>query len=464
MKRGKKFLILLAALVILIGAALAAPLLTPDTQEEEPETAVTVFTVDTTAITELSWTYGEETLTFGFKDEQWYYTQDSTFPVDSSYLETMAANLAEIVAEKTIEAPENLEDYGLLRPTCTVTVTAGDTTTELLLGDSTAVDGLRYVSIGDGKVYLADNSLYSCFQYGLYDLIRYETIPAMDTVTELSVNASSQALHLQYLEDSGLAYSDSYVWFTENNGELRAVDTELTQTFLASITGMTWDSCANYNADEAALESYGLAEPAIVAEIHYTQTAEEGAEPEELTFTVELGTGTDSQCYARIKGSNMVYLIDDSIADALLYTTYAELQPDEVLSMDWETVASVTVTLDGESYEFERTLKEVTDDDGNTTQEAVYLLNEEEADLQSVLDTLTTMESAGYANGAVPERSAEIQFVFHRNTETFSQVELTFYQYDSANCLTLRDGTATVFVSREDVVDLVEAINALVLG
>lgn len=198
------------------------------------------------------------------------------------------------------------------------------------------------------------------------------------------------------------------------------------------------------------------------AAIVYEQTVDEV--PRQLTFSLELGARVDSQCYARIAGSDMVYLIDDSLLDALLYTTYAELQPDEVLRMDWETVESVTVTLDGESYLFERTVKEATDADGNTTQEAVYLLGGEEMDLEAVLDSITAMASTGYANGAAPERNAEIQFIFHRNIETFSQVVLTFYRYDSANCLVLRDGTPAVFVSREDVVDLVESVNALILG
>ena len=159
----------------------------------------------------------------------------------------------------------------------------------------------------------------------------------------------------------------------------------------------------------------------------------------------------------------MVYLIDAAIADSLLYTTYAELQPDEVLLMDWDTVESVTVTLDGNSYEFERSYQETTDTDGNTVKEAVYLLEGEETELQTVLDTLTALASTGYANGAQPERNAEIQFVFHRNTDTFSQVELTVYQYDSTGCLVLRDGTPTVFIAREDAVALKESVNALVL-
>ena len=42
-------------------------------------------------------------------------------------------------------------------------------------------------------------------------------------------------------------------------------------------------------------------------------------------------------------------------------------------------------------------------------------------------------------------------------------MELVFCQYDSSDCLVTLDGTATVFVSRENVVALEEAFNTLLL-
>ena len=240
------------------------------------------------------------------------------------------------------------------------------------------------------------------------------------------------------------------------------VDTELTESFLSGITGLSWESCVNYSADAAALKEYGLADPAVKTMIRYTQETGDGGS-QTLTFSLELGARADSNCYARLEGSNMVYLIDGSIADSLLYTTYSELQPDELLLMDWETVETVTVTLDGKKYLFERSLKEVAGEDGSSAQAVVYLLDGQEADLQPVLDTLVSVDTTGYANGAMPERGEEIRFHFERNTLDYAQIELVIYQYDSSTCLVLRDGVPTVFVSRENTVDLVEAINALIL-
>ena len=48
--------------------------------------------------------------------------------------------------------------------------------------------------------------------------------------------------------------------------------------------------------------------------------------------------------------------------------------------------------------------------------------------------------------------------------ENFSQVEIVFYRYDGSNCLATVDGDSFALVSRSSVVDLMEAVNAIVLS
>lgn len=64
--------------------------------------------------------------------------------------------------------------------------------------------------------------------------------------------------------------------------------------------------------------------------------------------------------------------------------------------MDWDTLTSFTVTLDGQTYEIEKTTQAVEDEDGETSEETVYLLNGEELDSDSVeqlMSSLDAMES-----------------------------------------------------------------------
>ena len=325
MKRGKKMLLLLAVLAVIIVAALLIPGMFSEA-EEETQNTVGVFSVDSSAITELAWTYGEETLHFVKEEGEWYYADDKAFPADSSLVSTLAQSLSMVEATKTLDQPGASEEYGLDNPACTITVTTGNTSTQLQFGNQATVGTQRYFSTGDGKVYLVEKTLYSSFQCGLYDLVQFETLPAMETVTALEVNTDTTTLHIKYRSNS----EGSYAWIAQGEDGDVVLDTELTQTFLADILSLTWASCVNYKADDQELESYGLVQPAVTAAIHYTQTV--NGQTQAGVFQVEFGSLSDSQYYARIADSEMVYLVEAELVETLLYTTTDQLRSEEVLT------------------------------------------------------------------------------------------------------------------------------------
>lgn len=475
MKRNQKLMLLLLVLIVLGAAAYGLPKLLPEEGiEEEPDTSVTLLSLDPETVTAISWTYDAQTVSL-VKQDAWAYAEDSAFPLDTAFVDDMLDELSEVEAAKTIEEPEELAQYGLERPVCTIQVTA-DQEYEILLGDETSMGGQRYLSIGDGKVYLADDNILDCFTYGLYDLIQPETVPNMEDVLEMSVSASSQTLELCYLENSGLAYSDQYVWFERTQDGYKVLDTELTESLISTVTSVSWNSCVDYKAQDH-LADYGLDSPRATASVRYLRTiqvktgqTDENGDPvyedqtEEALFTLEIGSDTDQGSYARLAGSGMVYQIDSDICETLLYTTDTELQPDEPVLLDWDAVTAVDVTLDGAAYHMEKVTREVTDDDGNTTEETVYQLNGTEIALEDVLKKLDRLKSTGYTGGIAPERSMEIRFVFFRDNEAYPETELCFYSYDSSSCLTELNGVSTLFVSRADVLDIVEAVNQLLMG
>lgn len=475
MKRSKKLIALLAVLAVLVGAAYAIPALFPEEGvDEEEDTSFTLFTLDPDTVTAISWTCGEETLSMAYDGEAWGRTGDAAFPLDASYIEAMLDTLSEITGYKTIDEPEELAEYGLARPVCTVTISA-DAEYQIDLGDETTMGGERYISIGDGKVYLAAEEIVDCFEYGLYDIVQMESVPAMSDLKYVSVDTDVQDLELVYLENSGLTYSDSYVWFEKTADGYRVLDTELTKSLISNITGLSWDACVDHDAGDR-LADYGLDAPRVVVTIGYVKTVqvatnetdEDGnviydTQTEDASSTLEIGADTDDGSYARIAGSGMVYLLGSDICETLSYTTVAELQPDEVLLLDWEEVTAVDVTLDGEVYRIVKTTQEVTDEDGNTTEETVYTLNGEQIAIEDVLEALTALDATGYTGGVAPERTQEIGFTFYRDRESYPVVTLSFYQYDSSSCLTELNGESTLFVSRSDVLTIVEAINQLIL-
>lgn len=464
MKRQKKMLLLLGCLVLLIGLTLAVTTLNKRNAAEDgaqkEDNSVTVFTLDPETVTELSWSYSED-LSFHREGDGWVYTADPRFPLDESFIRTALEKLSEITASRTIENVENWDEYGLQVPVCAISVTAGDTVYELGIGLETGLGGVRYLSTGDGKVYLVNAAVLSPFRYGLYDLLTYEEIPYMGKFTGLTVEAGSERYTIEKDEGSGRAYADSYIWFMGDT----TLDTELTETFIGSAADIKWDTCANYYAED--LSEYGLAEPAATVTIRYdeAETDDDGAEVlHPRTFTVHIGDETEEGRYACLDGSRMVYVIGTKLCDTLLNTTRQELLPDEVFTLVWEPVYQLDIIHGGKTYELIETTHMVTDEDGNEEEKTEYLLDGERVAATSIFYVINTLGSDGYATGVAPEGEEVIRFVIYRDHKNFPEVELAFYKYDSTRYLTVLNGEATVFAVREDVDTMVSDLIANVFG
>lgn len=470
MTRGRKLGVLLAALIVISAAAYLTLQLTAETEETVETTPL--LDVEADDITALSWTYDGETLSFTLgDDESWAYDGDDSFPLRESRVTSAVDALAELTATKTLEDPADLSEYGLDEPAVTVTATAGEESWTLLISEDTSMDGECYLSIDDGNVYLVDSSVLDSFSYGLYDMVTLETIPDMDTVESYTVETDNGTLSLVWLEENDLTYSADYQWFlVQEDGTYVTLDPDLAEDYVGQVTGLSWSECVDYQADEDSLAEYGLDDPSATVTVTYltSETNDDGDTVEsEETFVLELGSYTGDGSYARIQGSNMVYLVDGTVTDALLYTDSNDLLPDDVLLMDWDTVDSVDITLDGATYHLDKSTQEVTDEETEeTTEETVWTLTDEdlEVDLESVLTLLDDMESTGTLSGSDPELGDEITFVFNRNTDSFQTVTLTFSQYDSSSCLVTLDGETRLLVDRTSVDELIETFQSALEG
>ena len=326
MKNGKKLLLLLLVLAVLVGATAIVGTISKNAADQEDETQ-TVFSLDPENVTNLGWDYSEK-VSFTAGEDGWVCDQDGAFPVDETCLDKMLEVLTDVESTKTIENPENLDQYGLEIPVCVITVEDGKSHT-LSIGLETAVGGQRYFSNGDGNVYLVDKDIIENFQYGLYDVLKHQTLPEVAQLTGIKVELPDGGYEITRQENSGLAYSDDYVWFMDG----KALDNDLTQTLLDMVTNLNLSECVDYNASDLSL--YGLDAPAVKA------TVLDGGK---AAYTLEISASEGGECCVRLSGSKMIYQRDATLSDTLRYTTYADLQPDDVILMDWDTVQSVAVT------------------------------------------------------------------------------------------------------------------------
>lgn len=281
MKRGKKLIWLLAVLAVLVGLMFLIPMLTQEEEVEEPDTSIQLLSVDPDAVTALSWTHEGEVLSFHMEDIRWICESDPGFPTLKSTINTMLDALAPLTAASVIEAPGDLSQYGLDAPALTITYTENGQTTTVQVGNENNLGGLRYVSVGDGKVYLVTTSLYSCYDRGMFDVMVKDTLPTMVSVDGVTIVSGGET-----------------------------VEVEVTDSLTYSISSLKWLDYADYSADD--LSVYGLDEPVSLL-VLYTD-----AESSQHTLQLDFGSETEQGTYAKMAESNMVYYVSTELVQTIL--------------------------------------------------------------------------------------------------------------------------------------------------
>lgn len=443
MKRKKTLLWMGGALVVLLIAFVLVSQIQPKTTTAEEDTTQSLGDENLTSFTV---TY-EQPMTFVKTNDGWAYEADDAFPLDQDKAQAMAEVLENLSADKTIDAPSIDKTYGLDAPKCTVTF--GDRT--MKIGSDAAMDGGRYFSLGDGKVYITSSDILTPFQYSMLDLVELREAPMMENLSQVTLERKGRdTLILNDRQGEGLSYSEDYIWFYGNT----PLDTENTEDLIRHGTDMTWEGCADYNA--ADFSAYGFDDPTLRLTIRYGTG----------TYTLEVGDAVSGQYYARMNDSKVIYWMDATDVNALLEADPANLYPDEVLLMDWDTVSAVTVRLVGETWRFtSATRDKVSTEAGETVeegeQETYWLLDGQEVALGDVLTSVTDMAPTGSAAEETPTRAQELELTINR--EGKEDVTLCFYRDTAKTSLVTLNGEPTVYVNRTDVVTLCEAITAIVL-
>ena len=152
MNRSKRLSVLLCVLVIFCALTLGVSKY-EERKEKIKNSDEIILELNSEDVTELSWEYGSEEFAF-HKDENWLYDEDEHFPVNEEKMDQLLENFQSFGASFIIEDAEDLSQYGLGDPLCTIHIGLEEENYEILLGNYSEMDEERYVSIGDGNVYL----------------------------------------------------------------------------------------------------------------------------------------------------------------------------------------------------------------------------------------------------------------------------------------------------------------------
>lgn len=176
MKKQKKQLIVLCILLLIcivawVGLTKWNKSQEQKKQEEEEASKVMVTDVNTEDVNAFSYQYNNETLSFVKEDDTWYYEADKSIALDQDAVETLVITAAQLTADQEIRDYEDLSEYGLETPSNTITLTTGDGTTTLLIGNKNDMLSQYYVKTDQSNsIYLAGSAVYTTYQKGIADL------------------------------------------------------------------------------------------------------------------------------------------------------------------------------------------------------------------------------------------------------------------------------------------------------
>ena len=431
----------------------------------------TILSIPTDTVTALSWTNEEGTFSFT-KDEIWTYDEDSAFPVDEEKIDELLAQLEDFAAAFVIDDVEDYEQYGPDEPVCTISITVGEESYTVELGDFSKMDEQRYISIGDGKAYLVSHDPLDEFDAVLQDMILDDTIPEFDTAKQIAFTGTENYT-ITYDEDGTSICADD-VYFTDG----KPLDTDNVNEWLTALMGLGLTDYVSYNVTDEELQTFGLDESDLTITLDYSNSDEDGTEtdfgtlvlhlsqnPEELAayekaLANEEDVLPDVTCYARVGDSQIVYSITQTEFDKLTAVFYDTLRHQKLFTADFDTVTSMDVTLEGETYTF--TYNPPADEDSEDV-EGTWTYDGAEFDVYDLRTALRSLTAVSFTD-ETPAGQEEISPVIHLDNEDFPTFTLTLYRYDGENCLAAVDGEPAAFVSRAQTVDLVEAVRARTLG
>lgn len=470
MKRAKRIYILLGVLAVVCIAAFAV-MQYQEQQEIIQNTDEIILEVDAVTVQSLSWEYESETLAF-HKDGTWLYDEDEAFPVDEEKMNELLEIFQAFGASFIIHDVTDFAQYGLDDPVCTIDLTTEDTSYEIQLGDYSTMDAQRYVSIGDGNVYLVKEDPLDTFDVELSDLIDNDETPSFDQVESIQFTGSD-SYQVIYQEESTYSYCADDVYFKEQDGTYLPLDTSLVDSYLSTITNLSPTDYVTYNAAEEDLATYGLDNPELTVTVTYTpetdEDSEEASEPVVFTISVsrdpeersaaeeaettEEEDAADITAYARIGESKIIYQITGSQYQSLMAASYNDLRHQEVFYADFADVTGLDITLEGTVY--------TTTSEGSG-ESKTFSYDGEEIEIGGLQDALEALTASTFTDES-PAEKEEISLTIHLDNETYPEIQIQLYRYDGEQCLAVVDGEPVSLVSRSSVVDLIEAVNAIVL-
>lgn len=458
----RKAVKLYALLGVLVAVCVVAFVISRHEEKKEQikNSGEVILEIPRDSVTGLSWENEDGSFSFT-KEEGWLYDEDGAFPVDADKIDTLLEQFEAFSAAFVIEEAEDLSQYGLDEPVCTIRLTAGEETYTIELGDFSKMDEQRYVSIGDGNAYLMTHDPLEEYDAVLSDLILDDAIPDFDTAE--SIEFTGDESYSIVRDEEGESVCGEDIYFADG----QPLDTDRVESYLEDIQSLKLSEYVSYNVTQEELNAFGLDEPDLTVTLTYS--GEENTE----SFVLHLGSNREEQSaydealadeeaslptvtrYARVGQSQIVYQISSSSYLSLMAASFDDLRHQNLFTASFDEVVGIEAELDGEKHTF--TLQTDEEDEGQ------WSFGEADIDISGIQSALEDVQANDFTD-TEPMQKEELRLTITLNNETFPSLTLAFYRYDGESCIAELDGEVVAFVPRSQVVELIEALNEVILA
>ena len=313
MKRNEiKTVAALLVAVILLAAILLA--INSHTEEETaPEYLLSVNEAD---FTSLNFANGTDYVYLEKENGTWKMSDDPTFSVDQEAVATAVKSLVttKVTGKINIESQSRLNDYSLLSPQCVIEYSLKNGSTGIIrIGTMSSLTEELYVLMGEdfSTVYITSNEMAQAFSAAKLDFLRRPDIP--------TPSDGHEAVEITNTYGTVRLYKEDGKWYIQKEDGPAEVSDDTAYNYYFLTWDMHWRGTVEHNAKD--LSKYDLSLPRISYSLTYKQNGVES------TFDLQLGSSLpDGTCYAKLKDSNDIFLLDSIMADWLESTKEGDFQ------------------------------------------------------------------------------------------------------------------------------------------
>lgn len=395
-KKKKVGTLLILFVVLILMILLYFIVINKKEEEVKTEDTISLSTIETDKVTEISYTMHGTTLVYKKSDDTWVDVSDTKAPINQDYITNMLSEVSSLVADKlVVEDAKDLGEYGLEDPALSINITCDDKSTfTLSIGDSLVVGSGYYAKLSDtNTVYAVGERIYSAFNHTQTQMLAIEEFPTITTtnITSINVNKDGSDVFKAKYDQSAADAGEYYAWkISKPYSTVQKGDPSKFDSYLGSYESVTLSECVDYNSSD--LSKYGLDKPSATIDLsYYTETTDDSSATSDSSTTEESTDNTsdtadttsaadddtqeektirtdykltllvgdknnEGEYYVQViadgrQYENAVYTIESSTIDSMLEIIPYDFVYNVVAQVDIASLDTLTVKADGKTYE-----------------------------------------------------------------------------------------------------------------